>query len=153
MYYQNPMFKTCWTPNTNKEHFFFESQQILENIDLYREKYQNCYTWTQIHDLRNRHCGVGIWYEIYCRCSDYLTLRGVGIWETEASAVERLCKAKYRTKIDCKITWNICVLFAKLRQGGGCGNFQVVSERQNMSTFYFAQFPYRLIISILTLLD
>ena len=52
------------------------------------------------------------------RCSDFLTLRGVGIWEIEASAVERLCTAKYRTKIDCKITWNICVLFAKLRQGG-----------------------------------
>ena len=85
---------------------------------------------------------MGIWYEIYCRCSDYLTLRGVGIWETEASAVERLCKAKYRTKIDCKITWHICVLLAKLRQGGGGGNFQVVSQRQNMSTFFFAQFAY-----------
>ena len=41
-----------------------------------------------------------------------------GGWEIEASAVERLCKAKYWTKIDCKITRNICVLFAKLRQGG-----------------------------------
>ena len=76
---------------------------------------------TQIHDLRNRHCGLGIWYETYGRCSDFLTLRGVGIWEIKASAVERLCKAKYRTKKYCKITWNICVLFAKLRQGGRGG--------------------------------
>ena len=44
-----------------------------------------------------------------------------GGWEIEASAVERLCKAKYWTKIDCKITRNICVLFAKLRQGGRGG--------------------------------
>ena len=47
----------------------------------------------QIHDLRNGHCGVGIWYVIYGRCSDFLTLRGVGIWEIVASAVERLFKA------------------------------------------------------------
>ena len=124
------MFKPCLTPNTNKEQFFFESPQIIENIEFYREKYQNCYTLTQIHDLMNRHCGVGIWYEIYGRWSDFLTLQGVGIWEIEASAVERLCKPKYRTNNYCKITWNICVFFAKLRQGGrdgGCGNFQVVS--------------------------
>ena len=63
---------------------------------------------------------MGIWYEIYGRWSDFLTLQGVGIWEIEASAVERLCKAiKYWKKIDCEITQNICALFAKLRQGGG----------------------------------
>ena len=76
---------------------------------------------TQIHDLRNRHCGLGIWYETYGRCSDFLTLRWVGIWEIKASAVERLYKPKYRTKNYCKLTWNICVFFAKLRQGAGWG--------------------------------
>ena len=38
-------------PILTKSIFFFESQQILENIYFYREKYHNCYTLTQIDDL------------------------------------------------------------------------------------------------------
>ena len=39
--------------------------------------------------------------------------------------------------------------FCKIETGGegGCGNFQVVSQRQNMSTFYFALVPYFLVFS------
>ena len=86
---------------------------------------------------------MGIWYEIYGRWSDFLTLQGVGIWEIEASAVERLCKAiKYWKKIDCEITQNICALFAKLRQGGGVRQFSSCLTETKYEHILFRTVPY-----------
>ena len=54
-----------------------------------------------------------------------------------------LSRKKTLEKINEKTNRNICVLFAKMRQwrDGGCGNFKVVSQRQNMRKCYFAHFP------------
>ena len=97
----------------------------------------------QIHDLRNGHCGACIWYEIYGRCSDFLTLRWVGIWEIEASVVERLFKSIISEKNILQNYQEHLRTFCKIEtgEGGGGGNFQVVSQRQNMSKCFFAHTP------------